>query len=186
VEEDPAPVYAKGKEPKNFTAFRVCERKYKNKKTALDDCIDLHDLKKSPLVVEKSAGVYTLKNDSGFTFIPNFLSKTEQVELLTDCISWPGLSNLDNHFAHLSRSELFSAVAESSPEFPIERKPHPDDSKKVQNQPIFSAYNGEQQVQLLRRLRWISIGQQYDWSSKDYFDLFCPIPEKLGNLCQQG
>jgi|JI10StandDraft_1071094.scaffolds.fasta_scaffold735502_1 hypothetical protein len=48
----------------------------------------------------------------------------------------------------------------------LRRKACEGDSEAVRALPLEQEYNMLQQHELLRRLRWISIGRQYDWTLK--------------------
>lgn len=103
--DEPSVVYPKGREPKNFTAFRVAERQYKKKDASLDGCLDLRRPLDHPRTrsVPGRPGVYTLDDECGFTFMPGYLSVEQQLELLGECLTWPGLSNLDAHFEQVPK-----------------------------------------------------------------------------------
>lgn len=51
--------------------------------------------------------------------------------------------------------------------------------------PIEQDLDKRQQHDLLRRLRWISIGRQYNWTLKEYSDASEEIPEFVKALCEK-
>ncbi len=73
----------------------------------------------------------------------------------------------------------------SSQERIIRRKHCADDSEAVKALPLEQKMDAKQQQDLLKRLRWISVGLQYDWTKKEYFDQAEVIPTFVIDLCEK-
>jgi alkylated DNA repair protein alkB family protein 1 len=175
-------VYPKGREPQNFTALRNAERRLKKKDADLTECIDTRDpLRHGHAVRMRGAGGMFEVGDTGCVVWPGALSVAEQVELVGSCLGYSGLSNLDAHYVlEGGASGLFASL--DTPKR-VERKPGTDDSAAVRAQPLVQEMERAEQVALLQRLRWISIGRQYDWATKAYFDRSEPMPADVCALC---
>ena len=174
-------VYPRGREPQNFTALRNAERRLKKKDADLSQCIDTRDLlRHGDAVRARSNGMFEV-GDTGCVVWPGAVSIAQQVELIGSCLGYHGLSNLDAHYVlDGGASGLFASLDSVRH---IARKPGTDDSDAVCAQPLVQEMGRAEQVALLRRLRWISIGQQYDWASKSYFAQSEPMPPDVCALC---
>ncbi len=174
-------IFPKGREPQNFTALRNAERRLKKRDADLSECIDTRDPRGSA-VKPRAGGTFEI-GDTGCVVWPRAVALEEQVELVAECLGSNGLCNLDAHYVLPGgASELLRSLGETRV---IERKPCDDDSASVRSLPLRLEMDREQRVQLLRRLRWISIGQQYDWSSKSYTAHSEPVSAPLAALCSR-
>ncbi|CAJ0642007.1 7698_t:CDS:2 [Entrophospora sp. SA101] len=107
--------------------------------------------------------------DFSFIFIPNPFTPAIQKFIIKKCLKdyakSPNISNLDTHYL-LPKDGLWNLHEKYF------NKDH-DDEKDGENEPS----------QLIRKLRWITLGYQYHWPSKTYhFDRKFPFPKDLENL----
>ena len=174
-------------DPMNFTLFRQVERKYKNRERNLDlsEAFDLNQissypefkqldsistLKDSHLDAEKdfvhllfcdkiragSAKVFSFSPVPGFLVLPGLLNEKEQMELLKDCffntMQPPNNSNLSYHY-EIPDCNLFREyyLNKNSPKIKSIQAHIEDDSVDDE---------------FLKKIRWFTIGYQYDWTTK--------------------
>lgn len=176
-----------GKLPVNMTEFRKAERCFKKKQVDFDGVLDLHSpesfgrARRIRKVEGSDAWVWGVEGVEGFYFIPTALNEGEQKHwikrALTGYMLPPNLTNLDAHF-YIPEAGLWEYFEEEKT-LNIKRKPHPDDSVQTKDLPIDLTLETGDVEKLIRRIRWVTLGYQYDWTSKEYnFDL-PPIPFPL-------
>lgn len=171
----------------NKTALREAERKFKGAKYMehLNEILDFS----SPATVaahpeiklvghvsdeqgllRKGAPMYEIEGVPGFKFVAGALSADQQYCWLEQSfrhfMHHPNLSNLDTHYV-LPNSGLFD-----QPEGSV-KAVHKETGEEVANT-----------KELFRKIRWTTLGYQYDWTSKTYdFDKDpVPFPPNLANL----
>lgn len=173
-----------GRDPVNFTAFREAERRFKTKAGHLDlsgvldlRCPAQHDsmLKRKRIIcqglrTDKELWLYDVVGAEGFCVIPNALDDVQQKYWITTALSSymrpPNTTNLDAHYEIPSNGLWHSFLNRQTLE--IRRIPHPDDSAKKLALPLELSLDPEQIEQLIRSIRWVTLGYQYDWTSKQY------------------
>lgn len=180
---------ADGSTPVNFTAFRQAERTYKCRKTPLDytRVLDLRRAADDPRVrVSKVLPdrriLYELVTKegggTGFCFIPGALDINEQKYWITKAfsnyMSPPNLTNLDAHYC-IPETGLYDKV-KGETDTVIRRIPHTDDSEATRSLPIDQTFTRFDLTNLIRRIRWVTLGYQYDWTTKSYNMNQSPVP----------
>ena len=191
--------------PSNFTAFREAERRFKVRAEGpldLAEVIDLQGLSKEtadPRVrrIRQVACAGSLRSDrelwlwevldgvgGGFCFIPGALDEAQQKywieRALCAYLGPPNATNLDAHYQvppeglwhHYERL----VVADGAERLPLIRIPHPDDGAASRAQPPVLSLGRDEMRALLRRIRWATLGFQYDWTSKEYDFGHSPAP----------
>ncbi|CAH8383987.1 unnamed protein product [Eruca vesicaria subsp. sativa] len=193
------------------TAFRRAEKKYKlyyeqdskfSRKKKLPKPVDLSSvldfnsvsqefnktgaLPDGVRVSESDSSVFCIVNRPGFYFIPNALSLEEQCKWIKESLtSFPQPPNRTNHNAIYGPvTDLFESAK--------------DNKVLVQEDTNrWKFYDGEEAKQrscksvsasvLLRKLRWSTLGLQFDWSKRNY-DVSLPhnnIPDGLYQLAKK-
>jgi hypothetical protein len=132
------------------------------KKRNLEGCIDTRDVS-HPLVRKRGENVFEV-GESGCLFVPGALALAEQLCVVVNAFHCPGLSNLDAHYDLPGGTK--NLFASFGAERLVLKRSCVDDSEAVRATPLEQEFGVEQQKTLLRRLRWISIGQQYNWTTK--------------------
>ncbi len=171
--------------------------------------ISLWGNEKKVLKFEQFEGFYLIKNA-----IPPSIQK-EMVELaLTEWVRPPNVNNLDSHFELNSAgiwNEFVQWKSDSSncSEPSIKRRlfenvsPIRYGSNEEKKQAVVSVYDPKTNLMIdspvdhmlknddvpvskvLNRLRWATLGHQYNWSKKEYhFDRVPPFPERLWQVSQ--
>ena len=185
-------IYPSGvREPQNKTAFREAERRFKKKTFDMKDVIDLSKPIEDPRVkqvkgIEGVDNLFTIIG-SGFYFLQQELTPKEQVAWITSCVSRythpRNMSNLDAHYK-LPESGLWS-VLKSKKTLRIERIPCEDDSAATKKLPLVQEFDYDEQIEKLwRKYRWVSIGKQYNWKTRDYFERSEKVDEEIVNFCK--
>ncbi|KAJ8451517.1 hypothetical protein Cgig2_018151 [Carnegiea gigantea] len=145
--------------------------------------------------------VFGLDNHPGFYFIPEALSIEEQCQWIRECLtSFPQPPNRTNHNAFYGPIfDLFAAAQEGKVLVEEEDSPeeleclgsgHAQSWKLRDENPISLKGNGRKPILasvLLRKLRWSTLGLQFDWSKRNY-DVSLPhnkIPEELCRLSKK-
>lgn len=145
------------------TAFRLAERRFKashcpSSEADVLDTSNLHDVRLAPYPCSLP-GVYSVSAVPGLLLLPSYLTVEDQVEWITDCYQSytqpPFLTNLHAHES-LPETGLWALLKASQEE-----------------------QEREQILKRLRKVRWATIGQHYDWSSKLYTSIAHAIPPKL-------
>ncbi|ORZ03175.1 hypothetical protein BCR43DRAFT_482868 [Syncephalastrum racemosum] len=116
---------------------------------------------------------YTLKKCPGLVFIPNPLGAHEQRQLIRQCLTDyarpPNKSNLDPHYFHIPSEGLWQAHI-SHPTATLTKQ---SDQSQV---PL---------AHLIPKLRWVTLGYQYNWTTKEYeLDQRYPVPQPLADLSE--
>jgi alkylated DNA repair protein alkB homolog 1 len=178
-DEEPVPedYYSKpamGHEPHNFTAFRQCERIYKKKPIDLSNAVDFANADDPMIskigefsmidtlineIVERS--IYEIKGHEGFLVIPNAIPSRSQSILARNCfenyMNPPNVTNLDAHYSFSTSSGLYGAW----------KRGHLEVLNK--NECTTSVLSSPDAVEgLIRKIRWVTLGYQYDWTTKSY------------------
>lgn len=145
--------------------------------------------------------VFSLDNHPGFYFIPGALSIEEQCQWIRECLTtFPQPPNRTNHNAFYGPiCDLFAAAQEGKVLVEEEDSPeeleclgsgHAERWKFCDENLISSKGNGGKPILasvLLRKLRWSTLGLQFDWSERNY-DVSLPhnkIPEELCRLSKK-
>ncbi|XP_054806886.1 alpha-ketoglutarate-dependent dioxygenase alkB isoform X2 [Prosopis cineraria] len=146
--------------------------------------------------------VFSLENRPGFYFLPGPLTVEEQCTLIKESlIDFPQPPNRTNHNAiygpihdlFLAAKEGKVLVEDNSPISSSKAKPH--NINGVGKEWKFYSENAESlrscksvsASALLRKLRWSTLGLQFDWSKRNY-DVSLPhnkIPDALSELAKQ-
>lgn len=152
--------------PLNNTALRQAERKYKRKECA--DLIDftrpLDDERIRQVGAYKGRPVYEVDGYDGFRYIPGALNDDEQVSWTTraivDYFNPPNPSSIDavydfeegfgGFWQHIAAGRTLRAVRKNVE--PVESLVLPKAGIEA----------------LVRRLRWTTLGYQYNWTTKTY------------------
>ncbi|KZV28186.1 alpha-ketoglutarate-dependent dioxygenase alkB [Dorcoceras hygrometricum] len=145
--------------------------------------------------------IFCLENRPGFYFIPGALSLEEQCQWIRESLtSFPQFPNRTNHDAIYGPIPyLFVSATEGKALVFEERDPHSVDSdtsnpkwKLVEEMDRLSgtgndAYKSVKASLLLRKLRWSTLGLQFDWSKRSYnVDLpHKKIPNSLCDLARR-
>ncbi|KAJ7957554.1 Alpha-ketoglutarate-dependent dioxygenase alkB [Quillaja saponaria] len=150
---------------------------------------------------EDSRPVFCLENSPGFYFIPEALSIEEQFHWIKESLTnFPQPPNRTNHNAIYGPvCDLFIAAKDgkvliheenspnslpgSNPDVGIEDDHEWKFSKKSQHSLRGSKCKSISASVLLRKLRWSTLGVQFDWSKRNY-DLSLPHNKIPDALCQ--
>ena len=189
---------ATGHEPSNFTAFRKAERLYKRKPVDLSKVIDFsngYDPEQDPRIkpagtfemVDQLSGervvkqMYTIEGYEGFIYIPQCLNMVAQRELCNRCfrdyMNPPNLSNLNAHYEFHDFTGFHDAYEREKLDFI--QKSSDSAMNRLTTQTEVEA--------MVRKIRWVTLGYQYDWTTKTYdFDREPnPFPEDLKQYGQE-
>lgn len=173
-----------GMDPVNFTAFREAERRFKSKAGHVDltgvldlrcpsppasllprRCIVCHGLRQ-----DRELWMYEIAGAKGCFVIPDALDEGQQkywiARSLSSYLRPPNATNLDAHY-RMPEEGLWPYYAQRQA-LHIRRIPHADDSAKTQALPLDQCLSPDQVEQLIRRIRWATLGYQYDWTTKEY------------------
>ncbi|PON50671.1 Alkylated DNA repair protein AlkB [Parasponia andersonii] len=199
------------------TAFRKAEKKYKlyydstlkkkkqPKQVDLSEVLDFNSILESwknsalippgivPLQSDSGHPFFCLENRPGFCFIPGGLSIEEQYLWIKESlISFPQPPNRTNHNAFYGPiHDLFVAAKEKK--VLVEESFSNGDPKAwklVEEQEVSSRGKGCKSISasvLLRKLRWSTLGLQFEWSKRNY-DVSLPhnkIPDALCGLAKR-
>ena len=190
-------------DPINFTLFRQVERKYKNRERNLDlsEAFDLdkissysefkqidisdafndstlnakHNLENAffyDKIRTGTAKIFMFSPIPGFLVLPGLLNEKEQIELLRDCffntMQSPNNSNLNYHY-EIPECNLFREHYLNNNSLNL---------KSIQSHIEDATVDDE----FLKKIRWFTIGYQYDWTTKEYLlekkNQFPPLIEK--------
>jgi alkylated DNA repair protein alkB family protein 1 len=181
-----------GRAPVNHTAFRTAERRFKvkNEPLSLGDVLDSNSLDEDVrarrirqvcydgIRSDKPVWLYEIVGGGGCCVIPAALDISQQKCWITRSIaqymSPPNLTNLDAHFEVPSEG-LWSFLRDQRP-LNIKRKAHVDDSDYTKALPAEQMLHAAEIETLVRRIRWVTLGYQYDWTTKTYSFTSNPIP----------
>ena len=163
------------RQPLNNTALRLAERKYKAAGADLSEAFDFSDLSKNrPEIANEivllgtwtctngtEKPVYGIKGVEGFMYVPEALTSEEQLHFMyqsfTSYAKHPNATNLDAHYE--TPAEGFFHFFESQTDLQMK--------KKVDGQhATFKASEIEDKI--IRKIRWITLGYQYNWTTKEY------------------
>ncbi|KAI9322260.1 hypothetical protein BX666DRAFT_595466 [Dichotomocladium elegans] len=167
----------------NKTPFRHAERYYKQIPTPdLSEVVDFdrpeaeafkdrivhvslsHKLPLS-LFGKETSEAYVLKDCSGLIVIPNPFSPDRQRYFIKQCLSRyalpPNRSNLDPHY-RIPASGLWKSYWDEKYHGKIERIPKVGSSSEADDKDSVLPSD------IFHRLRWITLGYQYDWTTKEY------------------
>ena len=167
----------KGHEPMNKTALREAERKYKSK-TNLDltEVVDFSLMESTCCISYEACGKavecsgYSIEGKEGFLYFPSAIPIDLQQKLvksiLTEYIYTGNESNLDP-FYEIPYNGLFNSQRDLI-------------TSKCGSKPDIMG------SQLLRKLRWVTIGYRYNWTTKEYdYDRpHLPVPSGLTEFCR--
>ena len=178
---------AHARDPLNFTLFRQVERKYKHRNGPLDlsEAIDLKNIANYPGVrsfdvknIATYSGVQPFKDEfsgsedsllsectpkaftfdpiPGFLIFPGLLSQTLQTCILNhafnDCMKHPNLCNLDAIYHLPTEQSLLSCVGKGI------------SASSKRNELAAVEIDNE----FIRKVRWFTLGYQYNWTTKEY------------------
>lgn len=169
------------RQPDNHTAFRQAERRFKSKQYQPKDddlpVLDPHDFSDERLVprgMYRDAPIYDVKGIPGFMVIPGAVGAEEQEYWLNECftnfMTPPNQTNLDALY-EMPPQSLWSLLDQ---EIVLTKK----------SDQTVEKFHGRQ---LFRRIRWTTLGHQYNWTTKEYdFDKEpVPFPENLSKWCAE-
>ena len=161
-------------DPLNFTLFRQVERKYKHRNGPLDlsETIDLKNITNYPgvrsfatqeisasegsLLSECTPKAFTFDPIPGFVIFPGLLSQKLQTCILNhafyDCMKHPNLCSLDAIY-HLPTDQPLLICVGKGISASCKRKEH-----------VTVEINDE----FIRKVRWFTLGYQYNWTTKEY------------------
>ena len=122
---------------------------------------------------------YRIKGYDGFVHFPSLLSLQEQKEMLVESftkdMNKPNMSNLDAvydlPFDSLWEQYDNAAMIELKRKKTVSANLYGETEEKEQGEKMMTAEQGEKMMtaeQVFRKLRWVTIGVQYDWSTKEY------------------
>ena len=174
----------------NTTAFRASERLFKREL----DSSQLTDLN-GPSVI-RQGNTFQFKDFPGLLLLKNHLDLTVQKQLvkyaLQDWSKAPNLSNLDAHY-YLPKQGIWNAFVED-PKQMIEHRVYQDNSAQRYDEelvidPPTDAMLKKKPVEIqsiMNRLRWVTLGYQYNWTEKVYFfDRSPPFPPLANDLMKE-
>jgi alkylated DNA repair protein alkB homolog 1 len=157
--------------PLNRTAFREAERKYKGTTVDLSQVYDFSNKEalKSDVIIlgywRRSDGVeleiYGIEGVEGFKFVSGAMTCAEQVHFMKQSFieypRKPNSTNLDAHF-EVPTEGLFSYFKDQ-----IECSIL---NKSTQKRDVYDWKSLEERF--IRKIRWITLGYQYNWTTKEY------------------
>ncbi|KFK43451.1 hypothetical protein AALP_AA1G126900 [Arabis alpina] len=192
---------------KKYKLYYEQNSKFSKKKTKLPKPIDLSELLDFSLisqnfnkngvlpdgirVTEADSPVFCIENRPGFYFIPGALSLEEQCKWIKESLmSFPQPPNRTNHnviygpIADLIDSAKVNKVlVQEDPTSETKWKFYDnDDEEDIANAKRTSCKSVLASV-LLRKLRWSTLGLQFDWSKRNY-DVSLPHKNIPDALCQ--
>lgn len=161
--------------PLNNTALRQAERKYKREQ--FDDVLDFNNpqiLDDSRVSVKGHYGsrpIYEIEGYEGFLYIPGALQEEQQLywarRAIESYINPPNFSSLDALYEFHEFKGYSQHLLGKDP-LKLTRK---------QNEEEIILSTPEEIESFARKLRWTTLGYQYDWSTKTYnFDPASVIP----------
>ncbi|KMT07459.1 hypothetical protein BVRB_6g150770 [Beta vulgaris subsp. vulgaris] len=139
--------------------------------------------------------VLRLDNRPGFYFIPGALNVEQQCQWIRESLmSFPQPPNRTNHNAHYGPiKDLFAAAGEGKILVQEEHSPESLSNGQAQRckfcdkseNVALKGYGGSSIMAsvLLRKLRWSTLGLQFDWSKRNY-DVSLPHNKIPDDLCQ--
>lgn len=173
--------------PLNKTAFRQAERRYKGSNIDLSEVYDFSKGKDQLKSDVKVLGTWTCSDGTerpvfgiegveGFLYVPGALTHEEQIHFIKQSFveypKKPNSTNLDAHYVTPSEG-LFSYFKDGK-ECKIYNK-----SKEAEE----SYYATDLEDKFIRKIRWITLGYQYNWTTKEYNfddkDFNAKFPEDL-------
>ncbi|EOA38150.1 hypothetical protein CARUB_v10009622mg [Capsella rubella] len=195
------------------TAFRRAEKKYKlyyeqdskfSRKKKLPKPIDLSELLDFDLILKDfnktsvlpdgirvvevdSSPVFCIENRPGFYFIPGALSLEEQCKWIKESLTnFPQPPNRTNHNAIYGPiADLFDSAKQNK--VLVQEDLTDNRWKFYEEEGIAKAKQGScksvSASVLLRKLRWSTLGLQFDWSKRNY-DVALPHNDIPDALCQ--
>ncbi|KAM2348350.1 hypothetical protein ACFX1X_012006 [Malus domestica] len=190
--------------------YKSSKKKPKPKPVDLSQVLDFKSILESynqkavlpPGIVPVQCGfdgpVFSIENRPGFYFIPGALSVEEQCQWIRESLTiFPQPPNRTNHNAFYGPiSDLFSAakerkvlVAEGSSNSECSSAVSNGDAdrwKFFEEHEVSSKGNSGKSVSasvLLRKLRWSTLGLQFEWSKRNY-DVSLPHNKIPDTLCQ--
>jgi len=158
--------------PLNQTAFRVAERKYRTDSNH-PDILDFSREHTNPLVyvVEgrewlRADGVvlpvYGIRGVDGFYYVSGAMTNAEQLHFAKQSfMAYPKHPNTTNLHAHyiLPTEGLFPSYRDNTPVL----IPRTNASA-----PVSASGSADLESKFIRKLRWITLGYQYNWTTKEY------------------
>ncbi|KAK9765532.1 hypothetical protein K7432_006072 [Basidiobolus ranarum] len=190
--------------PPDFTEVIDFENLASNTQQNLDRIVKIelkHDLTElSPLFGESRNDAklcYTLRDFPGLVVIPQAFSPSAQKNIIKSCLrdhaKHPNLSNLDAHYVvpdggiwNLYEKEAKGEISPEDPSYYVPLKDMSDSEDKVGvygDAPKETNLSVLPPSQLIRRLRWITCGYQYNWLDKTYaLEKRYPFPEDIGDI----
>ena len=188
---------SEARQPLNNTALRMAERKYKAAGADLSEAFDFHDLSRNvPEVADEivllgswtcsdstTRPVYGIKGVEGFIYVPEALTAAEQVHFMQQSFmsyaKHPNATNLDAHYE--TPTEGFFPYFKAQADVSLMKK-------SDKNISVFKAEEVENK--LIRKIRWITLGYQYNWTTKEYnfdeIDASTVFPTDLAQWTRQA
>eukprot|EP00123_Amoebidium_parasiticum_P006235 comp17236_c1_seq1/m.16262 comp17236_c1_seq1/g.16262 ORF comp17236_c1_seq1/g.16262 comp17236_c1_seq1/m.16262 type:complete len:340 (-) comp17236_c1_seq1:430-1449(-) len=197
------------------SAFKLAFKKYKQKKPTppMDDVIDISRLDRLPdhirarvhtrtldpptrsgceglALPPQEWNVFTIDGLEGLLYIRNPFTVAEQQRWIWRCLGdYPQKPNMSNLDAHHTFPEGYNIWAEAQ-KAPDTRPGTSGAQKRKRNEvDDSSAAANENKLppprQLLSKLRWVTLGYHYNWTTKEYNnDHHSTFPPDLDSLCQ--
>lgn len=164
--------------PQNKTALREAERKFKGsgwEERVEKEAIDFSRPDSDERIIRLENGAFGVKGYPGFVAVPAALSMEEQKYWLERAFSEymrpPQISNLDALYDGLPQEGLYNTGLDVI----NLRKSGSKDQIQFDRE------------KLLRKIRWVTLGYQYDWTSKEYDFAKDPVPfpPELAEYCRK-
>lgn len=179
--------------PLNNTAFRQAERRYKSSNLDLSEVYDftLEKLRDDVKVLGSwtcSDGterpVYGIEGVEGFIYVPGAMTYKEQLHFIkqsfTEYAKKPNATNLDAHF-DIPKEGLFPYYKDQK-ECKIYNKKNDKFEKSCDSKTL--------EERFIRKIRWITLGYQYNWTTKEYNfddkDFNATFPQDLSSWAKQA
>lgn len=187
--------------PLNHTALREAERRFKSRlqlSLNLSSALDLRKDARNANVLQyirsdqifkdyeadDPKSIYAFSTIPGLLIIPRLIPPKEQLKILQDTFSSyihpPNATNLDAHYEFDSRALWkYLLLDEGDPPLLVANKIGSSSPLKIEDRKMANDF--------LRRIRWTTLGYQYNWTTKEYhFDRQpAPFPERLSAIARR-
>jgi len=170
--------------------FREKEKLYKKRKIPkadLDLVFDFGNMENNAsenrnrivdLTQQFNVKAYSVLGKDGFIFLPGFISPASQRQFIRQSLlEYPNdnPSNLDPHFANIPKGENLWRLARSNPTAPLSLY------DQLAEKGLHLTYQ-----ELYHRMRWITLGHHYDWTTKIYPEgRVSTFPPDLAEFCEK-
>ncbi|KAI8891907.1 hypothetical protein BC833DRAFT_533566 [Globomyces pollinis-pini] len=181
----------------NTTAFRILERKLKRKGALDQSLFEILTDYQEILIFNDIKKAYKFANYPGLYLIKNAIPVELQKKIIVSCLKdWtqpPNVSNLDSHF-QLDPKGIWNLYVEHKDDLEnapvtvqnmIVPKLIDPVSSLIIDAPVDNMLKQEDEliVKVLHRMRWSTLGHQYNWTKKEYhFDRVPPFPKFMSDV----